>query len=143
MVRIIAALAVAGGSFALVQLPSAHPSLAAQLAFKSDRLEMPSASAVRSYLSPHLDGRPVAFCLVGVEVCGKQAADAFCRGNGFAEAITFERDGAASDPALLHFRQIKCRRAAAALEQDVVIELGGASAESSGTSNLAGKSDRL
>jgi hypothetical protein len=138
VLRIIATTVLAGGIFAIAQIPQSGPAHPASLAYKTDRLETVIEASVRNYLSPRHDGRPIAFCLAAGKRCGKEAADAFCRGNGFTEAMTFERHGAQTDPALLEFRQIKCRRPAAALEQDVIIEFAGAAA-----SNLAAKSDRL
>jgi hypothetical protein len=63
---------------------------------------------IRNYLSPRLNGNRVAFCFTGEGRCGKEAADSFCRDNGFKEAITFQRDRVQSNSARLRFRQIKC-----------------------------------
>ena len=67
----------------------------------------------RSFQLPQPLGDPVPFCLVGGSQCGKPAADAFCRSNGYEEALTFLRDGVQSDLASLHFLQIKCWHAVA------------------------------
>jgi hypothetical protein len=140
MVKVIAVAALLSGVSTMVAIPASDTSLAPRLSFKADRIEIQADAGVRNYLSPLVDGRPVAFCLDGAGQCGKDAADAFCRGNGFGEAITFQRDGVQSDPDKLYFRQIKCRHPQVfGVEQDVIIEFAGATV----TSNAAAKSDRL
>ena len=64
-------------------------------------------TATRSYQMPNLHGDLIPFCLLGVSKCGREAADVFCRGNGFREALTFRRNSTQPD-ALLHFSLIKC-----------------------------------
>ena len=80
---------------------------------------------VRSYFSPQLDGERLSFCLQSSGHCGKPVADAFCRFQGYEEAVLFQREElpAQAVPILyadtgercsadscLGFRQIKCRR---------------------------------
>jgi len=63
-------------------------------------------TATRTYFNPAVFGKPVALCMSDRASCGKPSADAWCRDNGFAEALTFERLRKA-DKAMV-FRQIKC-----------------------------------
>jgi hypothetical protein len=63
-------------------------------------------TATRTYFNPAVFGKPVALCMSDRASCGKPSADAWCRDNGFAEALTFERLRTA-DKSLV-FRQIKC-----------------------------------
>ena len=76
------------------------------------------ASSVRNYFSPTLDGIRVAACLSGGG-CGKPAADAFCKGQGFEKAMIFERQPSAETRSLdsgalckggscVAFKQVKC-----------------------------------
>lgn len=62
----------------------------------------------RNFLLPQPSADPLPFCLAGESQCGKPAADAFCRSNGYEEALTFLRDGRQPDVASQHFHQIKC-----------------------------------
>lgn len=66
----------------------------------------------RNFLLPRPLADPLPFCLAGESRCGKPAADAFCRSNGYEEALTFLRDGRHPDVASQHFQQIKCWRPA-------------------------------
>ena len=55
---------------------------------------VPAASAsaqARNFFSPGYLGQPVAFCLDGNQECGKPAATAWCRTNGYEEALSFAR----------------------------------------------------
>lgn len=76
---------------------------------------------VRTYFTPNVDGQPIAFCVQSSTDCGKPVADAWCRSQGFDEALLFQRDVAAKAVALhvdtgrpcseelcLSFHQIKC-----------------------------------
>jgi hypothetical protein len=75
---------------------------------------------VRTYFSPQLDGYLANACLSDGTSCGKPAADAWCRKNGWMTAMTFQRDRKpvtsrivdsgelCSGPACTPFRQIKC-----------------------------------
>jgi hypothetical protein len=65
-----------------------------------------AASTTRTYFNPAVFGKPVALCMSGRASCGKPSADAWCRDNGFAEALTFERLRTADKSQV--FRQIKC-----------------------------------
>ena len=75
------------------------------------------ASEVRNYFSPQLDGHRIHACLSD-GACGKAAADAFCKIEGYDEAMLFQREP--SDQARVidsekvcagnctAFRQVKC-----------------------------------
>ncbi|WP_119270335.1 hypothetical protein [Taklimakanibacter deserti] len=63
-------------------------------------------TATRTYFNPAVFGKPVALCMSDRTSCGKPSADVWCRDNGFAKALTFERLRTA-DKSLV-FRQIKC-----------------------------------
>jgi hypothetical protein len=71
-------------------------------------LSMPLAKAetTRTFFNPAVFGKPVALCMSDRASCGKPTADAWCRDNGFAEALTFERLRTADKSQV--FRQIKC-----------------------------------
>ena len=138
MFRMIAAATLLSGVSALGVIPASDPSIASRPGFKADRPETRADTGPRNYLSPRRNGNPVAFCLSSASQCGKEAADAFCRGNGFAEALTFRRDSDQSDAAKLRFREIKCWHPHVAVDADVIIELAGAAV----TSNAVVKSDR-
>jgi hypothetical protein len=121
MLKLFAAVALLG-SVSLVAMPAIDAVSPSHAAAKADRLETQTDTQVRNYLSPQLDGRPVGFCVAGEDGCGKDAADAFCREIGFAEAIMFQRDNGP----LVVFRQIKCRRSAAVEAHRIIIEPAGA-----------------
>jgi hypothetical protein len=75
------------------------------------------ASEVRNYFAPQLDGQRVNACLSD-GACGKPAADAFCRVEGYDQAMLFQREQASSarvidsdkvcDGKCSTFRQVKC-----------------------------------
>lgn len=72
-------------------------------------LAAPSAGAgttTRTFFNPAVFGKPVALCMSDRASCGKPTADAWCRDNGFAEALVFERLSTADRSQV--FRQIKC-----------------------------------
>jgi hypothetical protein len=80
----------------------------------------PGHASVRNYFAPELDGFRLASCLAGNEGCGKPAADAYCRAQGYETAVLFQREAAAetvthgdggrcSGPNCVAFRQIKCQ----------------------------------
>jgi hypothetical protein len=49
-------------------------------------------ASTRSYFSPKADGIVIGACLADGTSCGKVAADAFCKKEGFAESILFARE---------------------------------------------------
>jgi hypothetical protein len=49
-------------------------------------------ASTRSYFSPKADGVVIGACLADGTSCGKMAADAFCKKEGFAESILFARE---------------------------------------------------
>ena len=63
-------------------------------------------TTTRTYFNPAVFGKPVALCLSDRTSCGKPSADAWCRDNGFGEALTFERMRTVEKSMV--FRQIKC-----------------------------------
>ncbi|MGE0240132.1 MAG: hypothetical protein AB7S59_15545 [Parvibaculaceae bacterium] len=72
-------------------------------------LSLPMAKAdtsTRTYFNPAVFGKPVALCMTDRTSCGKPTADAWCRDNGFAEALTYERMRTVDKSQV--FRQIKC-----------------------------------
>lgn len=81
--------------------------IAAALSFAA--LSIPAAkaeSSLRTYFNPAVFGKPVALCMTDRASCGKPSADAWCRDNGYSEALTFERLRTADRSQV--FRQIKC-----------------------------------
>lgn len=78
-------------------------------AFACAALSIPMAEAgasTRTYFNPAVFGKLVSLCMKDRATCGKPSADAWCRDNGFAEALTFERMRTAEKSMV--FRQIKC-----------------------------------
>ena len=70
-------------------------------------------AGVRSYFTPEVDGKRIDLCLSGQSDCGKPAADAFCKVNGYDEALLFQREAtpetiSCAGPSCTSFRQIKC-----------------------------------
>ncbi len=53
-------------------------------------------AATRSYSFPPESKDRIGTCLADGTSCGKKAADAFCKKEGFAESILFAREKAAS-----------------------------------------------
>ena len=51
-------------------------------------------ASTRSYFSPKADGVVIGACLADGTSCGKVAADAFCKKEGYAESILFAREPA-------------------------------------------------
>jgi hypothetical protein len=49
-------------------------------------------ASTRSYSFPKSDGVAIGSCLADGTRCGKAAADAFCKKEGFAESILFARE---------------------------------------------------
>jgi hypothetical protein len=80
-----------------------------------------ASAAVRTWVSPQLDGERVSTCLSNQRTCGKPAADLWCKSMGFDQALTFERERARFNFTRLAdtlelapgtpFRQIKCSSA--------------------------------
>ncbi len=79
--------------------------------------------AVRNYFAPEQDGKRLDSCLTDASDCGKPAADAFCKAQGFDTALIFQREAAVdtirfgtgsfcTGAACASFRQIKCYAAA-------------------------------
>ena len=79
----------------------------------------PAHAAVRNFFAPGFDGARLDSCLSSASDCGKPAADAFCRKEGFTEALIFQREPAARTIRLGNgqscrgatctgFKQIKC-----------------------------------
>jgi hypothetical protein len=74
-------------------------------------------AGVRNFFSPLLEGARLDACLSGGE-CGKPAADAFCKAQGYDKALIFQREdfqstrvldsGATCSTSCTAFRQIKC-----------------------------------
>ncbi|WP_373506163.1 hypothetical protein [Aestuariivirga sp.] len=73
---------------------------------------------VRNFFSPEVKGARVDACLSD-GACGKPAADAFCKAEGYDHAMIFQRENAAStriidsgqacsDGSCTAFRQVKC-----------------------------------
>lgn len=78
----------------------------------------PAEAGMRTFFQPALDGARIDACL-GSGICGKPAADAFCRSEGYDKALNFERQSFANTLALdtgkqcagescTAFRQVKC-----------------------------------
>jgi hypothetical protein len=76
-------------------------------------------ATVRSYFAPEQAGERLDSCLTGSNDCGKPAADAFCKAQGFDTALIFQREAAlntirlgsgafCAGPTCTSFRQIKC-----------------------------------
>ncbi len=83
-------------------------------------------AAVRSFFTPTLEGERLAFCASSGDRCGKPVADAWCRSNGYNDALLFQREAAlnpqtralfadtravCTGASCLSFREIKCRSA--------------------------------
>ncbi len=76
-----------------------------------------SAAQVRNFFAPEVEGARIDACLDS-GACGKPAADAFCKVQGYDHAMIFQREGFAStriidsgkacDGACTTFRQVKC-----------------------------------
>jgi hypothetical protein len=105
MFKIIAASALISGLSAIVALPNGPSSTHA--IFNADK-QRRTEPVTRSYLLTEPRGVPVFFCIEAGNLCGKPAADAFCRSHGFSEALTFQRNSLQRDLASLYFHQIKC-----------------------------------
>ena len=82
-------------------------------------LSSPVTAGVRAFFSPTVGGMPVAACLTESDTCGKPAADAFCRSEGYDRSVLFERRPASAARTLgsgetcsggtcTAFHQVKC-----------------------------------
>lgn len=83
------------------------------------------AASSRNYFYPDYLGQPLAFCLDGNRYCGRAAATAWCKANGYDDVLSFARRTNTGSDQLRHadtgnlcasdncmgFRQIKCIRA--------------------------------
>jgi hypothetical protein len=79
--------------------------------------EPAAAAQVRNFFSPEVGGTRIDACL-GNGNCGKAAADAFCRVQGYDRAMIFQREtftttkvidsGKSCTGACTAFRQVKC-----------------------------------
>ena len=75
-------------------------------------------AAVRNFFTPELDGKRLDSCLTDKGNCGKPAADAFCKKEGYDNALLFQREpvlsslrfdgGACTGSSCRSFKQIKC-----------------------------------
>lgn len=80
-------------------------------------VEPAAASQVRNFFLPEVEGHRVDACLSDGG-CGKPAADAFCRAEGYDRAMIFQREpftatkvidsGQSCSGACTSFRQVKC-----------------------------------
>lgn len=61
---------------------------------------------LRTYFNPAVFGKPVSICMSDRASCGKPTADAWCRDNGYTEALVFEKLRTVDRSQV--FRQIKC-----------------------------------
>jgi hypothetical protein len=82
------------------------------------------AASARNYFYPDYLGQPLAFCLDGNRDCGRAAATAWCKANGYDDAMSFARrtntgtdqlryadtGNLCASEKCMGFRQIKCVR---------------------------------
>jgi hypothetical protein len=79
--------------------------------------EPAAAAQVRNFFAPEVEGARIDACLDSGQ-CGKPAADAFCRGEGYDRAMLFQRESIASARSIqtgktcsgscTALRQVKC-----------------------------------
>ena len=111
MVKLLIAAVLLGG-FSTYVVHSKHTSNTLPLSTtKFHELKNQARVNMRSFHLPQVNGKMVRFCLSHLNQCGKPAADAFCRINGFKEAFTFQRNGS-DETTITNFRQINCRHSA-------------------------------
>lgn len=75
------------------------------------------ASEVRNFFAPQFEGQRIGACLAD-GACGKAAADAFCKVEGYDEAMLFQRErsqsariidsGNVCEKDCTSFKQVKC-----------------------------------
>ena len=75
------------------------------------------AGEVRNFFAPQVGGEPINACLTD-GACGKAAADAFCKVEGYDQAMIFQREPAQTarlidsdkicDGKCTAFKQVKC-----------------------------------
>ena len=102
----------------------AHFQYATASNHKFHELKSQARVSMRSFHLPQVKGKMVRFCLSHLNQCGKPAADAFCRINGFKEAFTFQRNGS-DETTVTNFRQINCRHSAKTVDADQVHDFSG------------------
>jgi hypothetical protein len=101
----------------MVRLPK-NPARAVLAVLVATAFAQPAlASNVRNFFSPEVKGARIDACLAGGG-CGKPAADAFCRAQGYDHAMIFQRESFASTRTIdsgkvcsegcTAFRQVKC-----------------------------------
>ena len=119
MVKLLMAAVLVGGISTYV-VHSKHTSVTLPLPpTKFHELKSQASVRMRSFHLPQVNGKVVRFCLSRLNQCGKPAADAFCRSNGFKEAFTFQRNESGETTAT-NFRQINCRHSAKTVDADQV-----------------------
>jgi hypothetical protein len=79
--------------------------------------EPAAAAQVRNFFAPEVEGARIDACLAS-GACGRPAADAFCKQQGYDSAVIFQRESFAPTRALdsgrtcsgscTAFRQVKC-----------------------------------
>jgi hypothetical protein len=75
-------------------------------------------ATVRNFFAPEVNGQRLDSCLTGASDCGKPAADAFCKKEGYDNAVLFQREpvmaslrldgGSCTGASCKSFKQIKC-----------------------------------
>jgi hypothetical protein len=118
LTRRLGLIVTAIGICGVVSASTAHWAYGAQPT-KGNRLVLPQTREVRNYDRPRQDGNRIAFCLPANGECGKPAADAFCRGRDFKEALTFQRERMEGHGAQMRFLRIKCWRTQGAAASEV------------------------
>ena len=123
MVKLLIAAVLLGG-FSTYVVHSKHTSNTLPLPTTVHEFKSQARVNMRSFHLPQVNGKMVRFCLSHLNQCGKPAADAFCRINGFKEAFTFQRNGS-DETTVTNFRQINCRHSAKTADADQVHDFSG------------------